>query len=49
VVGPAAEGQYIYNLKVIPTVTKKIGADPAYNYEISFQESLHKVRPFGSW
>lgn len=40
----AAEGHYLYNLRVIPTVDKKLSRDPKYNYEFAFQESLHKVR-----
>lgn len=38
------EGHYMYNLRIIPTVYKKLGQAPQYSYEISFQESLHRVR-----
>lgn len=38
-----AEGHFLYNLRVIPTVDKKLSRDPKYNYEFAFQESLHKV------
>ena len=39
----AGEGHYLYNLRIIPTVEKKINQKPTYNYEFSFQESLHKA------
>lgn len=38
------EGHYMYNVRIIPTVYKKLGQQPHYSYEISFQESLHRVR-----
>jgi len=34
----------MYNVRIIPTVYKKLGQAPQYSYEISFQESLHRVR-----
>ena len=33
----------MYNVRIIPTVYKKLGQAPQYSYEISFQESLHRV------
>jgi hypothetical protein len=40
----AEEGHYLYHLRVIPTVEKRLNKAPSYNYQFAWQESLHKVR-----
>lgn len=36
------EGHYLYHLRVIPTVEKRLNKAPSYNYQFAWQESLHK-------